>query len=1443
MSNLIRWIAATIRVYVAERRQTGALTAESRWIFNGPPLEILGRVYDELAGKDGSGLDGLPVLLQVPSLSEDESNPAIGASGQCDEAHLLDLRNSPSAPSYLALLPPGHHAIRSVSSTTDQFGVSATNNGANVGIDEWIADPFIQRLLDAAIEATSTKHRDDARELLQKALEAIDDVDSEKSTRSGAWRLVSRLFDVSPECGDVEQQISLSCGVPPMTGSKLSAGEQVAALEGVAEALSSGFATGLEVARAKASAEQQAWLDEFLAHIRSTCEVVTALERAPQAFYAPWLGASLAAPPAWWSGLTVEAWAELLDDEPEFLGDIQIECLRGEPELPPSKGAPVVVPQKVELVLRGAGENDDPLQVLLERSPQKNKDGFPASIVVDGESEFVDSAPPEHKSPIKYKASATGCRPASVKVISLASWQPGIFVGCRLAQKVTPPKAPSRRGKGPKWETSLVLPGPGRFELLVYLRPGANIAAKASGSASSESGGADELDELAVREVRAGVHQIEVQVDGSYQVDIDFERPDREGKTAAETCRVFLVCEDVAEDGCRSEFERLIQLNRRSIEGGGSKPLVVLNRSVRCSSLQGWMLQEHQVELSYLPVVLAEDYAEFWVQPVWAEENGRIISGGKFLVDPRPPASSFVPPPGFVDARKKLAELVRSADEQTGLVEAAPLGEWLRNDDEFREAIEQYLDTYMAWLRASPEVATWVDVIAVNSLEQSGRTLSRVPDAILLSPLHPLRLAWHSVVQRMLYNAFAGSRPCPAGGVVDPRFAPDVLQLPVVSPEGVQRVPFLAVECNTDYWSVLWNGDRLRDLGRRSLRSPFGPALGISVGGISTGFRANQVRRALNDVSDVLCAKPTISVVVSSSGGATDSCNEGLMDWSDEQYVEPERLGRRQASGPRRLDVYDSREKVLQPDEATIGNLSDDTRNNVRWFSKVPPGTGLDLGIIAQLDSSEPEVSDAGMRSALGSGGLLRHRVRKQLPNHFLSESRKGRPCPISGDALADKLAGCILLLESSGDRNVGLRFAPNVHAISEMLEEKKTDFVAISSSSVDPACFLGGWLEESYLWDYDLPSYSQRAGDTNGYYVLSKVKQSDRDGMRKVLQRLPGCEDLDDAKIRDILLEIARRGIPTIRGLSGDDTGSTGDLGLFVASRLLQDRFRIGGGVNSLLPVLGGEGDRKEIALVIPVDPFRRYLEDLARALHETKGDLTLSRPDLVVVGIVLDEARTTIRITPVEVKARLGSVFPNSEVEDALSQARALAALLRRLSAEKEPLTAWRLAYQHLLLTMIGFGMRVYSQHQDLGGQPGEWAGFHERIAAAILDEADCVSIDTRGRLIVMDGSPASEPRDCDRDGFDETIVIGLEDAGRIVAKDAETFYDGVKAKVGDWQLKAAAGGSGARDAPEPDSRGDGSGPAGAAKPGLSGGKAQEPAPLAPELSGRSRRRGESE
>src|SRR5688572_24329229 len=98
---------------------------ELRTVFHGPPMRLLQQLYQELAA-DG-GIEAVlpsgdtvyvPVLLQIEHPGTDFHNPPIGASGECDENHLLDLRNSPAAPRFVALVPPGQQRILSVASAT-----------------------------------------------------------------------------------------------------------------------------------------------------------------------------------------------------------------------------------------------------------------------------------------------------------------------------------------------------------------------------------------------------------------------------------------------------------------------------------------------------------------------------------------------------------------------------------------------------------------------------------------------------------------------------------------------------------------------------------------------------------------------------------------------------------------------------------------------------------------------------------------------------------------------------------------------------------------------------------------------------------------------------------------------------------------------------------------------------------------------------------------------------------------------------------------------------------------------------------------------------------------------------------------------------------------------------------------------------------------------------
>ncbi len=1362
-------------------RQALSGDTEVRLIFHGPPPELMSSVFELLERSSTV----VPVLLLLPRLLPGEANPKPGASGRCDDTHLLNLRNSPSQPTFLALVPPGQHSMRSVTSTTDEFGVAALNNGGNVPFEDWWADEFVQDLVREGIARCGLHdqaQREEARVLVGRAAAAADELDPERTQRANAWRVLSRLFDAAASNVDFAPgtKISLACGVPPQGDGSLSAREQLAVLEKVADSMSDGFGAGIRRAKDNAVQEDQDHLDTFLVHLRSVCDLPTAFERATASYYAPGNGLELPVATDWWLALTVEKWNELLAEDAGAQGDIRITCTN--PLVHLGKGMPIVVENAVKLAFEAVGTGATGTILSIERGPKGTEIG---QVSIDeGSATLVDEVLPQHKSPMRYAASALGFKPGSIKVISLSSWQPGIFVACRLARKLTPPRKPPRGQRGaPGFETSMVVPGGGRYEILVFTAPGISLEPFAEGTGDDVQERLEAVDKLPVRLVKSGHHQVEVEAETNYQLDIGFERESVDGSVYRETCRLFISVEDVVEQGCRSEFERLIRVNRRLVDPSDAKPVVQLNRSARSASLQDWMLAEDAVTKSFLPIVIADDYVDAWVQKPWGAGTGPVYSGGRFLHDPRPDAMEFQPPAGFIEARAQIAARIRGTGDQTGLAEAAEFGKWLHDDEEFRSLVERYVDAYLAWLVASPDVACWVDAAIVTTLEDDRRTLARIPDAVILSPLHPLRLAWHALAQEVLHEADALGKPCPAASVLDPDCVPDILTLSLRSPGGIERVDYLAVENGTDYWSVLWNGDRLGRLPARSKAAPFGDAFGISVGGISVGFSAAQVGRALDDVSGLLAAKPVVGVVVESAGGTTDACNEGLVEWCSNRYRDSHGRTPRHAAGPRLVDIYDHRGVGSRPDDATIANLSEDTRNSVRWFDGQPARATPDLGIIAQLDMSEPSAAAVAGRSPLGHGGLLRHRIRRQLPGAFLSETRQSLQPGSSGAVLADKIAACMATVENLGERRSGLRFAPNVNVVRDMLESRNAEYVAASSSAIDPACFLGGWLENAYLWDYDMPSYSHRAGDTNGYYLLSKVKQADREALAKVLARLPSCASIDGDQVQQLLLEIARRGIPTIRGLSSDNHGATGDLGLFVAVRLLQDRFRQVSLEGSLLPVIDGDGEDVNVSIIVPVDPFRGYFADLAKSLGKDRKDISLSRPDLLVVGVKLSGERARIHLTPVEVKCRLGSTFPASEVGDALEQAKAFSRLLANMLPHEGQAAAWALGFQHLLLSIIGFGMRVYSQHPDVTGREAQWSAIHERIAAAILGPEPCVSVDQRGRLIIVDDSPRSGVRDRDEDGFEETVTIGNADAGLVVAGDPAGFYAGVRERVGHW------------------------------------------------------------
>ena len=717
------------------------------------------------------------------------TNPQVGESGECEDSCLLDLRNTPGCPRYVALTPPsGCTESLSVTQATDEFGVAAERNSGSATIEDWWADDFVQSLATESLARHAWKNdgaRASALRLIENAVRAANDADRHSAMRIQAWNVLSRVFSISDPNTSFESQLSLATGVPHCADGSLDADDQIKVLGQLADAMvDRGFRSCIDGLKLEADEADKGALDAFLAHMESTCRIPPALNNAAAFYYSPTHGDHLDKPPTWWLALTLERWIELLQEERQPDGALWITCTNS--LIPKMRGITALVTGAVELSIGLPDDVPGPADAVVNRASGGAANARQWSRRLPDEATISDTDIPTHRRAIRYTAECAGLRKANVKVVSLNAWAPGVFVFCRTATKIQAPKRLATMRDGITMECSITLAGQGRHYVDLHVRDGVSVGSPAIGY---DARGQMELEAKAP--ISAVSHQLfglEINATAECYYDVPVTLPNDE----PHILRLNVSCDETTAEGSRSEFERLIRLNRQQGLARATMDVQV-DRQLRSAVLEGWILECASSDRSLFPVVLAPDCANAWRTPDWRIISDSVLSTGRFLLDPRPALEEMNPPRDFREARAVIASRIRGESDE-GLVETARLGEWLA-EPEWAETIDRYLQSYLAWLDAEPDTAAWCDLVIVSGLESDGQTLMQEPDAVLVSPLHPIRIAWHSLAQRALFQAYQSHSSCPAASILDPdtraRYSPP---LPMRTAAGsVRRQVFLSV--------------------------------------------------------------------------------------------------------------------------------------------------------------------------------------------------------------------------------------------------------------------------------------------------------------------------------------------------------------------------------------------------------------------------------------------------------------------------------------------------------------------------------------------------------------------------------------------------------------------------------------------------------------------------
>jgi DNA phosphorothioation-dependent restriction protein DptH len=924
-----------------------------RPVLVGPPREALREMFTILTG-NGNGEWRLSVgntNYDVVVLLVDEESPPTGSglSRGCHWDYAVTIRNSRPLVLILAARGSWDKRPESLANTTETLG--------NVGVISREDEDMLQLHLCSAISSQLGIPERQIRELARFV--RAESARLEPATRDAmCWEVFDSLL-ASARTAVTVDAACYAAGIPVIGSSGKSIKESYDILCTLAKFISSaGLSDAIHQMKGTNAAQTRGVLidlDSLQQHLAPRLLSPTAFETAPSRYF------QIAVPgPTWYDALSAEVLEEILTELNRTPPQDRLMSGRALP------GGPHIVLNAPSFQVSSASGTPAATVSFSRKVDRTASVQLPA--VQTAPLQCQDSAAPAHRKPIKYKAEAPpNYRAGSVDVLVLDSFACGGIVVVRDAESNGAPVFAARANS---WSQELSLSRGGATELQVFHgTSAAQVSLVRAGEAPT------------VQATRAGNHFVSFTEDLEDNDAFEINVADAVGNTIGRWS-LQVAIQDTAE-----------------VSNSHLQALITQHRTRRKSVPRALDIPLHRLELgSYLQC------AESW-KPVLACWTSRVSSrlvidwnGDAVLGDIRPqidPRPTVSPPAPLLRAREAL----RSQFQQ----EQRSISEIELDNSSFAPLVEEYLRRYVEWLRLEPQVACWLDVLAIHAAEwnaQAGRYVATdEPVVVLLSPLHPLRIGWHAVAQKQLSESLSLQHPCSAAGLLSPSQCPDSGVLYLSDGQSQKPRAFFSLPCQHPHWAVLVNTTFLDKPDPKSNIMQRLSELGLLVEGITGGFTSQQTQDSLHEVNRLLPARMTLRVGIVGDPEISSECGDGVFRWSERQYAEDSA----NPTGCLEVEVFDTR-RALDPSPEQLADLSDRTAEHVRWFKLQPAADmpRLDLTIIDQLGARSPEATNGTTHSVVAPACLFRVRIREDFQNaRAIIESRVGLGRP-SGAQLYD---------------------------------------------------------------------------------------------------------------------------------------------------------------------------------------------------------------------------------------------------------------------------------------------------------------------------------------------------------------------------------------------------------------------------------------------------------
>lgn len=480
-------------------------------------------------------------------------------------------------------------------------------------------------------------------------------------------------------------------------------------------------------------------------------------------------------------------------------------------------------------------------------------------------------------------------------------------------------------------------------------------------------------------------------------------------------------------------------------------------------------------------------------------------------------------------------------------------------------------------------------------------------EAVLLSPLHPLRLGWLSSAEWTLRNCEDGER---LGGAVEG------WNFPAIGPSLTQNGSMIAIPCDSGVGQVFLGWSVMAYASSEDFEVPRVPSriAGVdSPGGGASGLNRSSTASALNDYRRINPHVTTMVIDLAASSEAPrlkeidESVLKSISDWAEKERLQV----------PGGVRIWDSlnrfgsapTEEALQVASAMQGipltwtrykHVNGSTKRcNVRFLQ--------DSGIKVSVAKS-PQIDVEGNFGAVGKVPLRRF----EAFNGLSPKIGQSHSSPGLGSTIVDSPYNSALRsFEGSESHNVTIRS----QVFKALLLDNNAEWTVSGESLVSPsgiASLLNSGTTSQMLWEWRPPIFNTKEDfslEKRPFISVARIPDSFKwqvaDLLGKAESRLSDLGEVDK-----VLSNLGSRGVGLSSLISMGGTQSAGALGFHLALKLLDQ-----------------VADSQGLNFVMPIDACDSFLRVLSGS--DAAADLK-ERADLLLLTIT----EGTLVLTPVEIK-----------------------------------------------------------------------------------------------------------------------------------------------------------------------------------------------------------------